>query len=255
MSFSEKETVQERLFERIVVGELGEDSREAAALFVDRPDLKARLQRMRRITSSLDTMAKDEEHAIETLAAETSRPGDARLADRMRDLLESGGTGDISPAAAGDISKPRRWAMPLAAAAALLLAAGAAQVSGLFSGLSGEPSSQDPTAPEEETIFLSGEGGEEVALSPSGDSAAFEKFTWSGHLESGESWQVLVYDGGEEASFEPRLRSQRLYKNEWAPNSDQIDSMAVEIRWEVQRIPASGGTGEIHAEAAARRLP
>ena len=197
------------LIERILIGDLDESSGEARALLESCGDCRDELSGMRAITAELDAAGRHERRVLEEAQALEDAPG-----------LSAVGPDAMPPV----IARQRRLTWIYALAAGLMIVF---VMKGSFTTGNGESREVQMGA------------GKIVPGSPSGTVPAFVIFEWTAERGEGESFELLVWDDGAEASESPLARAQGIEATEWTPEQGTTDGWRT-IRWRVDLYDDSG---------------
>ena len=180
------------VLEAVVVGDLAEDSAEARAVLEGCAPCRAKLAELRAVTGLID----DEVAQMRDVFAESATVVDAPGADRVHATIagQTGG-GTITP-----MTRPigRR---AFAAAAALLVVAGAAFFVGKYAGDEGPDSVLGIHSLE--CVF------------PRGEVDAVGYFEWAGELPDGEFFVIEFYDDAGDTDVAPLKKIEYLTETRW----------------------------------------
>jgi hypothetical protein len=217
----------------VLAGDLTRDDEKVQELLRDEPEFRERLGELERVASRLGDAATLRREVLTEAARGEPAPGldrvDAVIGARLRERAEKGGAenGDrtLFPASrAGE----KRVLSPfsgrfLAAAAVVLVAATVFLLT------------RDGGDPGEDLRLLGGEEFTDAA--PRGKVSSFAEFRWTFPLAASGTFEVLVYDGRQEARSqadrEPIGRSFELRSPLWQPRPEEVRRWPDEIEWEV----------------------
>ena len=240
------DTSHEDSLRALLTGELEATSPEASALLRDCAECGERWEALRNAVDRLDAAGESERRTLSELAPH-ERDGDAgwirasldRLVEehphasepsgspgRSRDAAEPPGPTSSEP---GTPTSTSRRVLRLAAAAAVLLVIAFLVRLGRDTG---------PVEPAPPPVWLGPEDGLRL-LSPLGVVEGFERFQWERELESGESFELAIYDADEGDSGEALFLIE-LSENRWTPTPEERERLPARIVWEVTHLDAFG---------------
>ena len=200
----------QRLFERVLAGEVDPGAQEVVEMSVREPEFDERLESALRVTAALDGAARFRQDVLSEAQAGGTAPGEEAFAARARELLLTGAAGDDAAASPGPWVVRLRWV----AAAALLVALPfvAARLGGDGGGL-----------PHDTPL---GGGYGELWASPD-----LARFRWERERPPGARFVVVVQD----ARGRELLRSRPLEESRWEPAPEERAEWGV-IRWRVELV-------------------
>lgn len=219
MSTGETPRDDAELLERLVTGELAEDSAEARDAFAQRPALRERLAALRAVAATLDAAAADERATLDEAQHIERAPGH----DRVEAALRAARAGESGPGAARRPNSRRGLLLALGSlAAAALVVVGR----GLFSA--------DEAAP---PVHLGGSGVE--LLTPLGEVAQYGTFRWRSDFPADTTYHLELRDATEGGDADWKHTTRAMSTTEWTPPDDL--ELPAKVRWEVEARDSVGG--------------
>ena len=207
-------SAREEWLERLLVGDLDPDSKEARRFFDEHEGAREELEAMRGMEVAIRSVGRERREVVDA-ATRVPEPMGLEAESFVSERLA-----ESAPIPGPDPLGALRWIVPLAAAAALVL---------FLWGPFGGAGTAD-TAPERGPIM----GGELVLLPPLPEAGRVDELRWEYELERGQAFQVFVYDPDD--PFEPIASSPVQKQTHWSPDPEQTESWPDRFTWEVQVV-------------------
>lgn len=203
----------------VLVGDLSADAPEVREWRADCAECAAALDRLLRLTATLDRIGEQERRDVVAVADEVS---DAPADDRVRAVVERLADAEDAPAAAAGRPTIPPWLVLVAAALAVFLVA-------RFLRSPAVPPT-DPGRPSGVTL------GAPLAMEPSGTVAAVRAFTWEADADGADRFVVRVLD----PRGRPVIDPVEIGAPPWTPDDALLRRFPAEFTWEVSVVSVTG---------------